>query len=327
MSSFTFQATASPVAPWQETVDLTMPLGLVNIRGFGAVQSYACTGGTYLLLRIEGGVITDLVHSTSTTISDAAAWIASTLSPAGVSQGGVGLPLYLLTDYLAQAGATSAGAAAMLMAGDDVFRGTAGNETFLGGGGFNSVDYAAATSPVQADLAAGSATGQGQDVLRDIQGLVGSAFDDLLSGSAAANLLAGGAGADTITGLAGNDTLLGGLGGDRLAGGAGLDVFRYGAAAEGMDTVIGYLGTEDQFEISAAGFGGGLVAGMDLAATGHYVANKTGAAKGTAAQFIFDTTHKTLWWDHDGRGGDAAVLVADLADAKGWSGSELTVIA
>ena len=173
MSSFSF-FTAAPAPPWETTVDLTTPLGLTGIRGFGWVQSYACSDGSFLLLRLQSAAITDIVHSWSADITQTGSWIQSTLTPAGISQGGANLPLVTLTDYLATPGATSTGAAALLMQGDDSFTGTVGNESFFGGGGINTVDYGAAAAAVQVDLAAGRATGQGTDTLVSIQNLRGS---------------------------------------------------------------------------------------------------------------------------------------------------------
>jgi len=327
MSTFTYTVTSLPVAPWQETVDLFQPLGMTGIRGFGWVQAYGCADGSYLLLRLQSAAVVDIVHSASADITDTASWIVSTLAPGGTSNGGPWLPLVDLTDYLGQPGATSAGAAALLMQANDHLIGSAGDETILGGGGLDTLDYGAATGPVQADLATGLATGQGTDHLSGIECLVGSAFGDSLAGDDAANLLAGGAGDDTLSGGRGADTLQGGAGADLLRGGAGADVFLFATAAEAGDTILGYRGAQDRIEVSAAGFGFGLVAGMDLAATGHYVANHAGMARGAEAQFVFDTTTKSLWWDHDGRGGDAPVLIADLPDAVGWSGAEIVVIA
>ena len=70
------------------------------------------------------------------------------------------------------------------------------------------------------DLAAGTGTGQGSDALTDVQGVVGSAFNDTLTGSSIDNTILGAAGNDTIDGAAGNDTEIGGLGDDSFNQGA-----------------------------------------------------------------------------------------------------------
>jgi len=228
MSTFNYALTALPVAPWQTTANFMQPLGVTTIRGFGAIEAFGCVDGTALLLRVQGAVITDIVHAATPSITDTAGWIAATLTPAGASLGGPGLPLADLVALLAQPGATSAAAAALLMQGDDRligstgderFLGSAGNDSFLGGAGWDTVDFGAAAGPVQARLATGLASGQGTDWLVDVEALSGSGFDDSLNGNAAANRLTGGGGNDTLAGRGGDDTLEGGMGADWLTGG------------------------------------------------------------------------------------------------------------
>jgi Ca2+-binding RTX toxin-like protein len=148
-------------------------------------------------------------------------------------------------------------------------------------------------------------------------------------GNTAANLLSGLAGNDTLDGGTGNDTLAGGLGADRLTGGTGADAIRYASAAEGGDTILSYSGLEDSIEVSAAGFGGGLVAGMNLVATGRYAQNATGQATSAAGvgQFVLETDTGLLWWDADGSGAGVGVVIAGIAGAANWAGTEITLVA
>jgi Ca2+-binding RTX toxin-like protein/glucose/arabinose dehydrogenase len=156
----------------------------------------------------------------------------------------------------------------------------------------------------------------------------GNALANRITGNAQANLLEGGEGADTLVGGQGADTLRGGLGADRLEGNGVADVFVWGSAAEGGDRVIAYRGAEDSIAVSAAGFGAGLVAGMNLVASGHYEANALGLATLVASGvFVFDTTRAVLRWDADGAGARASVVIADFSGATGWSGAEILVIA
>jgi Ca2+-binding RTX toxin-like protein len=157
----------------------------------------------------------------------------------------------------------------------------------------------------------------------------GNTADNRILGNSGNNLLRGFAGSDTISAGQGADTLVGGLGADSLAGGSGADVFLYNNANEGGDTIIGYTAADDTIMVSAAGFGGGLVAGMDLVATGRYVANLTGetTAPSGIGQFIYETDTRILRWDPDGIGGAAAVEIVQLQSNSGWSGSEIVVIA
>ena len=114
------------------------------------------------------------------------------------------------------------------------FNSTAGNDTFIGGLGIDTVSYAAASTGVVVSLqpAPGSAnpppqnTNHGIDTLISIESLVGSAFSDNLTGSA---------GNDTIDGGAG-------LGVDTLNGGAGIDTVSYASATAGINVSLSIAG-------------------------------------------------------------------------------------
>lgn len=179
----------------------------------------------------------------------------------------------------------------------------------------------------------------GTDVLVNIQMVRGSAFGDTVLGSALNDRFWGGEGHDSLSGAAGNDllygeggndTLEGGAGADILDGGAGQDLFRFAAIAEGGDQIRSYSVADDRIEVSAAGFGGGLTAGMDLTtAPNRFVANTTGLATAPAGvgQFVFETDSLTLWWDVDGAGGAAARVVATLPGVSGFGAGEIVVVA
>ena len=122
------------------------------------------------------------------------------------------------------------------LAGDDTLQGGAGNDTLDGGDGIDVASYADAPAALSLTLAPMiTVAGLGTDTLIGIEGLEGSAFNDLLVGTAAANVLKGGGGSDRIYGQGGNDTLEGGDGndvlygriGDTVIGGAGADSFRF----------------------------------------------------------------------------------------------------
>ncbi|MDA1090850.1 MAG: FecR domain-containing protein, partial [Proteobacteria bacterium] len=104
-------------------------------------------------------------------------------------------------------------------AGDDVVLGGAGNDVLIGGAGadvldggadFDIASYADALQGVMVDLAAGTGTGGDAegDTLINIEGVIGSSFDDTLIGDAGDNLLIGGAGSDIIIGGEGTDTTI-----------------------------------------------------------------------------------------------------------------------
>jgi len=163
----------------------------------------------------------------------------------------------------------------------------------------------------------------GRDFLRGRQGadtLAGGDGNDRLHGNGDGDLLAGGES---------NDRLIGGHGADTLAGGQGDDVFRYRNADQGGDLVLDFATGTDAFEFSAAGFGGGLTGGVDLGASGRFVANASGTTTSAAGvgQFVYDTDDGLLLWDADGAGGATAVLLATLDDAPPLTAADLRVIA
>jgi len=129
-------------------------------------------------------------------------------------------------------------------AGNDTLRGGAGNDTLDGGTGLDTLDLSDGTAGIinmtlvssttytSLDL---SAIGLGTDLYRNMEGVIGTEFDDTIVGNATKNRLVGLAGNDSLRGEAGNDTLDGGNGNDTLDGGTGADTMSGGL---GNDTFI-----------------------------------------------------------------------------------------
>ncbi len=111
--------------------------------------------------------------------------------------------------------------------GDDTLAGEGGDDTFEGGAGSDTASYADAANPIEADLRAGAADGQGHDALVAVERLLGSPRGDTLAGDAGANVLDGGGGQDTVT-FAGSPN---GVIAD-LTGGA--------TSGDGADTLLGF---------------------------------------------------------------------------------------
>jgi len=108
---------------------------------------------------------------------------------------------------------------------NDTFFSTPGNDKFDGAGGWTKdfgngsqwvanggedyVDYSRVAGPINANLATGVATGDGTDTLVNIEGLIGSQFDDIFTGSGVDNFFDGRGGNDTFNlGTGGHTTLL-----------------------------------------------------------------------------------------------------------------------
>lgn len=108
--------------------------------------------------------------------------------------------------------------------GDDLIIGGdgAGDDSYKGGVGEDTVKYTSALAGIKVDLTAGTATSIGKndashigtDTLKEIENVIAGYHSDTVKGSAVANKLYGEAGDDLLSGAAGNDYLDGGDGGD-----------------------------------------------------------------------------------------------------------------
>jgi Ca2+-binding RTX toxin-like protein len=133
-----------------------------------------------------------------------------------------------------------------------------GEDTIDGGGGLDWAQYHVAEAGVVVDLSlnGGRALNDGGgfiDVLRNIENIRGSVFDDRITGSTGNNVLVGEAGNDSLAGGAGSDLLDGGDGEDSMSGGDGNDTLLGGAGDQdvlwggaGNDSLDGGSGEEDE---------------------------------------------------------------------------------
>jgi Ca2+-binding RTX toxin-like protein len=98
-----------------------------------------------------------------------------------------------------------------------------------GGGGGDTLDYSRWNAGVNVNLGAygngtyGYATGVGCTV-SNIQNIIGSAYNDVLTGKIYGNVLVGRGGNDVITGGTGRSILIGGAGADTIHGRSGNDL-------------------------------------------------------------------------------------------------------
>jgi Ca2+-binding RTX toxin-like protein len=143
------------------------------------------------------------------------------------------------------------------LGGDDLLMGLGSDDVLDGGPGIDTASFSRAPRGVTAALDAGVATGEGTDELLDIEDLVGSDFDDILTGSQGANALAGRGGTDLLRGEAGQDTLIGGDGSDTLIGGPGADQMDGGRGTDACAQDLG-AGPEAGCEAAAYAEVGGI---------------------------------------------------------------------
>jgi len=125
----------------------------------------------------------------------------------------------------------------------------------------------------------------------------------------------------------GNDFLDGGKGADFLTGGAGHDTFSFGAVGNGVDIVTDFTHGDDHLQVSAGGFGGGLIA--DAAVTLVSAASASAANGPAAGYFIFDNAgvnQGTVYWDANGGSGSDAVAIATLQNVTSLLPSDFHVV-
>ena len=218
--------------------------------------------------------------------------------------------------------------------GDDVLNGGAGDDTISGGGGQDIMNGGAGDDKITLLTGGDARGGSGNDrVVVDYRGATkGLDFffnDDTtkysytdadtgfigiesmqVRGSAFTDIVVGGKGADTIEGGGGNDVLRGGGGVDTLSGGAGGDIFAWVElyASSAADTITDFTAGSDklQFNRVQLGLDEGELPEITLGSQ----------AVGGGSQFIFQESTGRLWYDTDGSGGTASVLVAKLVDAE-----------
>ncbi|WP_281024079.1 calcium-binding protein [Microvirga subterranea] len=135
-------------------------------------------------------------------------------------------------------------------AGNDTLAGYGGDADYLDGGtgDHDVVDYTLSAESVDVNLhriSDNESTGIGGDAqgdfIRNVEDILGSAFNDRLAGNGVANTIDGQGGVDTLYGHAEADTLRGGEGDDWLDGGADGDSLEGGGD---NDTLIGGRGND-----------------------------------------------------------------------------------
>lgn len=207
--------------------------------------------------------------------------------------------------------------------GDDTLQGNGGADTLDGGSGIDWADYSSANAAVAVNLKSpGANTGDAaSDVYLSLENLRGSAFKDKLTGDNAANRIEGLAGADALNGGKGDDTLAGGAGKDKLTGGAGADDFEFASlVAADADTINDFFVDEDRIALDSAVFNlpeGSLNPGRFVIGNGAGDAND---------RVVYEAGTGKLFFDADGTGAQAQILIATLANAPTIDASDFIVI-
>ncbi len=204
------------------------------------------------------------------------------------------------------------------LGGDDALVGSGGSDVYDGGAGFDTLDVRATAAGVAVNLLDGTMSGGYDGTLANLERVLGGDGDDSLVGGAGGQNLSGRGGSDTLEGREGNDTLWSGGGEDwfvfRETGSANADSVRdFGS---GVDSIA-----LDGSVMSALGADGAFSAG-----DARFKANSTGTATDASDRVVYNTSNGQLWYDADGSGGGARVLVATLAGAPGLAATDIEVL-
>jgi Ca2+-binding RTX toxin-like protein len=141
-----------------------------------------------------------------------------------------------------------------------------------------------------------------------------------LLGTQGSDSLIGGGGRDTLLGGAGDDFLAGGLGLDTLTGGAGSDTFRFGGNTE-TDRITDFVSGTDRIELDSKLYKTLTPGGLDSSVF------LLGAAATTAAQrLIYDQTKGALYYDADGSGRIAPILIGLFDNLAAVVAGDFTVV-
>ena len=223
-----------------------------------------------------------------------------------------------------------------------------GNDTLDGGAGADTMGGGLGNDTYKVDNAGDLVLenpGEGTDLISAAVGyalpanvenltLTGSLAADG-TGNAAANSLLGNGAANRLTGLAGNDTLNGGAGDDTLVGGAGADVLTGGTGADtfafdlretaaNRDVIQDFAHLVDHLAFDRAAF-------TQLAALPPGALDSAQLALGTAAttaqhHFVYTQATGSLYYDADGLGGTAQVLIATFTNKPALTAADFLLI-
>ena len=208
------------------------------------------------------------------------------------------------------------------LGGDDLFLvgATGGVDVIDGGAGRDSIEFQGrATGAVVVDFAAGTITGgsSGTTSFANIERVVGSVFNDAMSGNAAGQTLTGYQGADSLWGAGGVDTLWGGAGADRF-------IFREAGSAN-ADKISDWASASDKLVLDGSVMTMLGASGNFAADDARFVANSSGTATDANDRVIYQLDTRQVWYDADGSGAGAKVLIATLQSGATLVAADIVV--
>jgi CHRD domain/RTX calcium-binding nonapeptide repeat (4 copies) len=192
-------------------------------------------------------------------------------------------------------------------------------DTLDGGADFDFARYDYADAALRAyiyDTAQNTGWAAG-DTFVSIEGLAGSYFADDLRGDNNQNIIYGLGGADYVIGLGGSDLLI---------GGDGQDLFHFVGITDGGpggDAIQDFVSGNDRISVTGQFFGLGSPGGVAIDSF-RFVAET--AANLATSQFIYNNATQQLFYDIDGTGAGAQVLLATLQAGATMAAGDIIVI-
>lgn len=191
-----------------------------------------------------------------------------------------------------------------------------GNDRLVGGSGIDTVKFSGTVgATINLALTSAQVTAYGSDILIGIENLSGGSGHDRFTGNSAANTLNGGAGNDTLDGGAGKDVLTGGSGRDTF-------VFKDPLGSANVNKITDYDKAYDSIQLD-----------------NRYMSKLGGAGRLSSSKFvlgtkaldaddcvIYDRSTGKLYYDADGSGAGAQVLIAQFTNKAALAYSEFTII-
>ena len=88
-----------------------------------------------------------------------------------------------------------------------------------------------------------------------------------------------------------------------------------------------FVTVDDTINVSAAGFGGGLIASTPITADQFLLGSSVSTSTSASQRFLYNTTNGALFYDADGTGALAALQIAMLTGTPSITNADIFVTA
>jgi Ca2+-binding RTX toxin-like protein len=215
--------------------------------------------------------------------------------------------------------------------GNDALRGGAGKDRMAGDDGDDAYEVTEKGDRVLEHAKEGHDT-----VFSSIRFKLGLNVEDLIlfgtdaisgTGNSLGNGMRGNAANNVLKGLGGRDNLNGDLGKDKLFGGTGKDYFSFHLmGAANADKIMDFKSKDDTILLERTVFAGIADADWTPLTKAQFWASRSGQAHDGNDRILYDTTDGKLYWDPDGKGGQARQHFATLDKHPGVGAADFIIV-